>query len=213
VANQPGQLSPDGLHYWNNSAWHPTTAPDGRTRWNGSSWMPIVGAIKKGHKGRNIALVIGGLMVLGIGGVIASSASQSPTASKPAVQGHATAIAQQAAQPTAAPKAPPASTLTNQQQNAAKSARQYLSFTGFSRLGLIDQLSSSAGEGYPGQDATIAVDSLNVDWNAEAVQSAKAYLKISPFSCNGLIEQLSSSAGEKFTVEQATYGAQQAGAC
>jgi uncharacterized membrane protein YeiB len=110
----------------------------------------------------------------------------------------------------AAAAAPP---MTAQQQNAARSAQQYLSISGFSRQGLIDQLSSSAGDGYSVQDATVAVDSLTVNWNAEAVKSAKQYLSISAFSCNGLIQQLDSSAGDKYTVAQATYGAQQAGAC
>jgi hypothetical protein len=117
---------------------------------------------------------------------------------------------------TPTPKATPTPTgsaLTNQQQNAARSAQQYLSFMAFSRQGLIDQLSSSSGDGYAVNDATIAVDSLNVDWNKEAVQSAKDYLKLQPFSCNGLIQQLDSAYGEQFTVAQATYGAQQAGAC
>lgn len=85
--------------------------------------------------------------------------------------------------------------------------------TGFSRDGLIEQLSSDAGEGYSVLDATVAVDSLDVDWNENAVRSAKQYLDMTGFSCKGLIEQLSSSAGEKYTVEQATYGAHQAGAC
>jgi len=85
--------------------------------------------------------------------------------------------------------------------------------SGFSRQGLIDQLSSSAGSGYSVADATAAVDSLNADWNAEAVKSAKQYLAMSGFSCQGLIGQLDSSAGDKYTVAQATYGAQQAGAC
>jgi hypothetical protein len=78
---------------------------------------------------------------------------------------------------------------------------------------LIDQLSSAYGDKYAVQDATIAVDSLNVDWNAEAVRSAKSYLKLTAFSCQGLIDQLDSPYGGKFTVAQATYGAQQAGAC
>jgi hypothetical protein len=103
--------------------------------------------------------------------------------------------------------------MTNQQQNAAASAQQYLSNQGFSRQGLIDQLSSAYGSGYAVNDATVAVDSLNVDWNAEAVQSAKEYLANQPFSCNGLIGQLDSSYGSKYTVAQATYGAKQAGAC
>lgn len=103
--------------------------------------------------------------------------------------------------------------LTGPQSNAIRSAKQYLSISGFSREGLIQQLSSSAGSGYDIQDATFAVDSLNVDWNEQAVKSAKQYLEISGFSCDGLIEQLSSSAGSQYTVDQATYGAKQAGAC
>ena len=62
-------------------------------------------------------------------------------------------------------------------------------------------------------DATAAVDSMNVDWNAQAVKSAKDYLSQQGFSCSALIDQLDSSYGEQFTVDQATYGAQQAGAC
>jgi len=102
---------------------------------------------------------------------------------------------------------------TGSQSNAVRSAEQYLSISGFSRDGLIRQLSSDAGDGYEVSDATVAVDSLNVNWNEQAARSAKQYLEISGFSCNGLIEQLSSDAGDKYTVSQATYGAQQAGAC
>ena len=97
--------------------------------------------------------------------------------------------------------------------NAIRSAKQYLSISGFSRDGLIQQLSSDAGDGYEIGDATFAVDSLNVDWNSQAVRSAKQYLSISGFSCDGLIEQLSSEAGDKYTLSQASFGAQQAGAC
>ena len=85
--------------------------------------------------------------------------------------------------------------------------------TGFSREGLIDQLSSDGGEGYDITDATIAIDSLSIDWNEQAVRSAEQYLDMMGFSCNGLIDQLSSDGGEGYTVDQATYGAQQAGAC
>ncbi|ENX35032.1 hypothetical protein F889_01323 [Acinetobacter colistiniresistens] len=103
--------------------------------------------------------------------------------------------------------------LTGPQKNAIRSAQQYLSFTGFSRDGLIQQLSSSAGNGYDRNDATVAVDSLNIDWNEQAVKSATNYLNLSGFSCKGLIQQLSSRAGDKYTVDQATYGAKKAGAC
>jgi hypothetical protein len=103
--------------------------------------------------------------------------------------------------------------LSGPQINARRSAEQYLSMTGFSREGLIQQLSSDAGEGYSVSDATAAVDSLSVDWNENAAKSASQYLSMSGFSCKGLIEQLSSSAGDEYTVSQATYGAHQAGAC
>lgn len=106
-----------------------------------------------------------------------------------------------------------ADSLTGPQKNAVRSAKSYLSMQGFSRDGLIDQLSSEYGEGYSVSDATIAVDSLNVDWNKNAVKSAKQYLNMQGFSCKGLIEQLSSDAGDKYTESQATYGAEQAGAC
>ena len=106
-----------------------------------------------------------------------------------------------------------AQNLTGPQKNAVRSAKSYLSMAGFSRAGLIEQLSSSYGEGYDISDATAAVDSLSVDWNIQAKRSAEQYLAMMGFSCNGLIEQLSSDAGEKYTRSQAAYGAQQAGAC
>lgn len=106
-----------------------------------------------------------------------------------------------------------AQTLSGPQKNAVRSAINYLDMTGFSRDGLISQLSSPYGDGYSLDDATAAVDSLSVDWSAQAVRSAKQYLSMMGFSCRGLIDQLSSDAGDKYTVQQATYGAQQAGAC
>jgi hypothetical protein len=108
---------------------------------------------------------------------------------------------------------PQVQALTIPQANAVRSATQYLSFSGFSRDGLINQLYSDAGDGYSVSDATFAVDSLNVDWNAQAVKSAKQYLSFSGFSCRGLIEQLSSSAGDRYTPQQAAYGAQAVGVC
>lgn len=106
-----------------------------------------------------------------------------------------------------------AQNLTGPQKHAVRSAKDYLGISGFSRDGLIDQLSSPYGDGYDVADATAAVESLTVDWNAQAVRSATQYLEISGFSCQGLIQQLSSAAGDKYTKSQAAYGAKQAGAC
>jgi hypothetical protein len=116
---------------------------------------------------------------------------------------------------TAAPTTtlPPKPALTQQQQSAVEEANQYLSSQAFSQQGLIDQLDSPDGGGYSVNDATVAVDSLTVNWNAEAVQAAKSYLQLEAFSCNDLIQQLDSPDGDEYTVAQATYGAQQAGDC
>ena len=115
---------------------------------------------------------------------------------------------------TAAPSGSPASgNLTAAQRNAVRSANSYLQLSGFSRQGLIDQLSSEFGDSYSVGDATVAVNSLSTDWNAQAARSAVSYLELSGFSCRGLIDQLSSEFGDKYTVEQATYGATQAGIC
>ena len=124
---------------------------------------------------------------------------------------NAPAEAASTSEPVAAAEKSPS--LTGPQRNAVRSARQYLNMTGFSRDGLIEQLSSSFGDGYDVADATAAVDSLDVDWNENAARSAAQYLSMSGFSCDGLVEQLSSSAGDKYTESQARYGAQKAGAC
>ena len=103
--------------------------------------------------------------------------------------------------------------LTNSQRNAARSADDYLNMMPFSKEGLIDQLSSDAGEGYDRNDAEIAVNSLRVDWNEQAAKAGENYLDMMGFSCKGLFEQLSSDAGDKYTKSQAKYGAEKAGAC
>jgi hypothetical protein len=88
---------------------------------------------------------------------------------------------------------------------ALASAESYLEMSGFSKQGLYEQLSSSAGEGFTAAEAQYAVDHVDADWNQEAVESARSYLEMSPMSRESLIEQLSSDAGEKFTYEQAVY--------
>ncbi len=94
---------------------------------------------------------------------------------------------------------------TVSQQNAKRSAESYLDFTAFSHSGLIDQLEF---EGFSTEDATWAVDRLDVDWNEQAAKSAGSYLEFSAFSRSGLIDQL---LFEGFTQEQAEYGVDQTG--
>jgi hypothetical protein len=120
--------------------------------------------------------------------------------------------------PTTTPSSKPSKpkpSLTGPQQQAVESAQNYLSEgLGFSRAGLIQQLSSSYGEGFPKAVAVFAVNHLNVNWDQQAVESAKSYKQTgSGFSCSGMIQQLSSSAGSGFTHAQAVYGAKQVGVC
>ncbi|UOY01842.1 Ltp family lipoprotein [Blastococcus sp. PRF04-17] len=102
------------------------------------------------------------------------------------------------------PPPPPAPVLSAGQENALRSAGQYLDYTSFSRTGLISQLEY---EGYSTADATWAVDNLGVDWNQQAALKAAEYLDYTAFSRQGLVDQL---IYEGFTAAEAEYGASQA---
>jgi hypothetical protein len=96
--------------------------------------------------------------------------------------------------------------------SALQAGQDYLDMdSGFSRAGLIDQLDSAYGDGFPKADATWAVDHLSVNWNAQAVLAAKGYMSMGGFSRNSLITQLDSPYGGKFTKAQAIYAAKAVG--
>ena len=73
------------------------------------------------------------------------------------------------------------------QQNAVRSAQDYIDMSGFSRQGLIKQLEY---EDFSTEDAIFAVDHITVDWNVQAARSAKDYLDMSGFSHSKLVAQL-----------------------
>jgi|GEM_PF-5399560 len=98
--------------------------------------------------------------------------------------------------------------LSAEAKNAYKSAKSYLDFQGFSRQGLIDQLSSEYGDAYPRKAAERAVRFMEkydgVNWTKQAKRVARSYLDSGmSFSKAGLIQQLESQYGEKFTHQQA----------
>jgi hypothetical protein len=97
--------------------------------------------------------------------------------------------------------------MSSGQKNALEAGQNYLDTMPFSKAGLIQQLSSSAGDGYSKADATFAANHVDADWNKEAVEAAKNYLDTMPMSKDALIEQLASSAGDKYTQAQARYAA------
>ena len=90
---------------------------------------------------------------------------------------------------------------TVSQQNAMRSAQDYISLMGFSRTGLIAQLEF---EGFSTADATHAVDNINVNWYEQAARSAQAYQTIMGFSRSSMINQL---VFDGFTQSQAEHGA------
>jgi len=91
------------------------------------------------------------------------------------------------------------------QENARRSAEEYLRFGSFSREGLIRQLEF---EGYERSDATYGVDATSTDWNVQAALKAQEYLDYSAFSKEGLRDQL---IFEGFTPGQAQYGLEAVG--
>ena len=95
---------------------------------------------------------------------------------------------------------------TMEEQNCYQSAMSYIESNCLSKQGLIDQLSSEYGEGYPKEVAEKVVNDIDekglIDWDAECKESAISYVESNCLSKQGLIDQLSSESGENFTKEQ-----------
>ena len=105
------------------------------------------------------------------------------------------------------------SNYTVAQKNAISAAENYLDLgTGFSRFGLIKQLTAKVGSGFKRRDAVFAVNHIKVNWNKQAVMAAKNYLDLGTgFSRDGLIKQLTSKVGSGFTQAQAEFAAHKVG--
>jgi len=91
------------------------------------------------------------------------------------------------------------------QLNAKRAAANYLSYSSFSRQGLIKQLEY---EGYSRSDAVYGVDAQVVNWKEQAAKKAASYINTMPFSYAGLLKQL---IYEGFTEEEANFGASSTG--
>lgn len=105
--------------------------------------------------------------------------------------------------PTSVPASTIDPTLSPTQREAASLAASSLKNSSDSRQGLIDYL---VYLGYLEADATIAVDSLGVDWIDQARIEAKRFLEGGQYSFDRLLDQLTSDAGSKFPDDQATAG-------
>ena len=189
--------------------------------------LGIIGIRRKGR--RAVAGTVVGAVAVILGSMLAgvysgssddSAAPDAPAATEVAAASPAAATeeSKKAAKPKTPEKAaaekPAEASGTVGQLQAAAAAKSYLdSGMGFSAASLLQQLTSSAGNGFAQADAQWAIDHSGADWNAQALAAAKGYLDsgmgFSEASLNG---QLTSSAGNQFTPEQAQYAVSKAGA-
>lgn len=152
---------------------------------------------------RSRKVIIGSIAALVVTGLVASAGtSKQPAEVTPSATD--TVVSATPSPVTQVETVEPDAGMTSAQRNAIKTAESYLSYSAFSRKGLIDQL---VFEGFAKADATFAADSITVDWNDQAYKAAKSYLDTSSFSLSGLIAQLEF---DGFTQSQAKYGANKA---
>lgn len=139
---------------------------------------------------RKYLTILRAIVLLAISGVVAGAAQAAATTI--GFDAHAPGIH------ASLEPGPPLSPVSEEQ--AVRKAQEYLDIGGFSRQGLIKQLEF---DNFSTEDATAAVDSLDVDWNEQAARKAKEYLDIGGFSHGGLVSQLEF---DGFTSVQAEYG-------
>jgi hypothetical protein len=153
-----------------------------------------------------LTLILAGLAAAVLTGCSTQPSHPSAAASTPAAVATATAAPPA---PPSSPAPPPAPVFTAAQQQVLDSAQGYLTDgQGFSKAGLMKQLTSSFGEGFSRKLAKFALANLAVNWNHQAVLSARGYVQSGQgFSYTGLVQQLESPYGEQFTPGQAQHGA------
>lgn len=159
-----------------------------------------------------LAVVVG--VLSGCDPAVDDDASATPSASASVASEVAPEVAPAEETEVTAPEAPvepaapapeEAGDLNTSQKNAIRSAETYISLMPFSPSSLAEQLQF---EGYSAEEASYAVDTLDVNWDEQAVKSAEAYLLVSAFSRDGLIAQLEFGG---FSAEQAAAAATSVG--
>jgi hypothetical protein len=163
-----------------------------------------------------VAILIGSLFASIYGNVSASSTDSSdslPLVAPKTVPSDKATPTTETTPPAPAPAKPAVKALTASQEQAAIAADGYLTDgQGFSYKGLLRQLTSKYGDGFPRADAIVAIKSLNPVWSRQAVISAKGYLSDGGgFSHNSLLQQLTSPYGEQFTKSEALYALKKVG--
>ena len=95
--------------------------------------------------------------------------------------------------------------VTDNTGDPAAMAEDYLAYGAFSKKGLIGQLEY---EGFSNDEATSAVESLDVDWKEQAAKKAQEYMDYQDFTKEGLTSQLEY---EGFTADEVAFGVSSVG--
>ncbi len=169
--------------YWDGSEWTDNRAPGTQSPPVKKGGVPTGAKVLIGVVGVLALMVACGALLSGGGDSDAPSAQATQTAEATDQGATKAETPEEETAPPEEETAPPEEqpeepTLTVSQENALGSAEDYLSYSAFSRSGLIEQLEY---EGYSKKDATFAVDNVEVDWNEQAAKSAEQYLEYSNF--------------------------------
>jgi hypothetical protein len=122
---------------------------------------PPPGTAKRSWFRRHPILTV--ILALIVIGAISSAVSKGNGSGSGTSANNASPAASTPITPPASTSTPPASNMTAAQQQAVESARNYLSTgSGFSRAGLIQQLSSSYGEGFTHAQAVYAANKVGL---------------------------------------------------
>lgn len=93
----------------------------------------------------------------------------------------------------------------SEHKSALKKAYAYSESMHMSKAGIYNQLTSEYGEKFSAEAAQYAIDTMDVDWNANALEKAKYYSELMHMSKAGIYDQLTSEYGERFTADEAQY--------
>lgn len=154
---------------------------------------------KNWFKRHKVLAVVGFVMLLGI--IVSASGGDNPSSSgENAANRSDTSESITAETPKKEEPAVPA-----EYKAALNKAKTYADTMDMSKAGIYDQLVSEHGEKFSKEAAQYAIDTVQVDWKANALAKAKTYQDTMDMSPSAIRDQLTSSYGEKFTAEEADY--------
>lgn len=158
--------------------------------------------------------IITGIIVLAVFGKMISGGSDNTTTTTAPVATETATVSTDTVKattteptpaPTPAPTEPAKPKVSTEYISALVKAELYGTTMDMSKKGIYDQLTSEYGEKFSKESAKYAVDTIKIDYNANALKKAEMYQKEMSMSPSAIYDQLISEYGEKFTVAEAKY--------